>query len=198
MNEIRPTPTAIVLGGINGAGKTTASRSLLANTLKVLTFVNADVIAQGLSGFDPNSAAVEASRIMLERLRELAERRANFAFETTLAARSYAKWLRELSATGYAVRLFYFWLGSADAAVARVAQRVRMGGHAVPEETIRQRYNRSVRNFFSLYRPLADEWQVYDNSRGEGPRLVVSGDRAGNESILLPEVWGAMQKEAAP
>src|SRR6266851_3407473 len=103
-------PSVIVLGGINGAGKTTSARTLLAETLAVMTFVNADVIAQGLAGFDPDSAAVEASRIMLERLHQLADRRENFAFETTLAARSYAPWLKRLRETGYQVHLFYFWL----------------------------------------------------------------------------------------
>jgi predicted ABC-type ATPase len=191
-----PSPSVIVLAGPNGAGKTTSARTLLADTLSVLTFVNADVIAQGLSGFDPDSAAVEASRIMLLRLRELAEQRANFAFETTLAARSYANWLRQLRAAGYTVRLFYFWLHSADTAVARVAQRVRMGGHHVPEAAIRQRYNRSVRNFFTLYQPLANEWQVYDNSGGEGPRLVAGRAEAGKEVVLLPNVWEAMHKES--
>src|SRR5438105_9238006 len=126
-------PTVIVLAGPNGAGKTTASRTLLAETLRVMTFVNADVIAQGLAGFDPDSAAVEASRIMLERLHKLAEQRADFAFETTLAARSYAGWLKQLRDTGYTVHLCYFWLASADLAVARVAQRVRRGGHNIPE-----------------------------------------------------------------
>src|ERR1700722_18931783 len=101
-------PGVIVLAGPNGAGKTTSARTLLAETLSVMTFVNADVIAQGLSGFDPDSAAVEASRIMLERLRTLAAQRADFAFETTLAARSYVGWLRDLQATGYSVQLAYF------------------------------------------------------------------------------------------
>jgi predicted ABC-type ATPase len=96
----------IVLAGINGAGKTTASRSLLANTLRVMTFVNADVIAQGLSGFDPDAAAIRAGRIMLEQLEELAAQRASFAFETTLAARTYAGKLRELRESGYRVHLF--------------------------------------------------------------------------------------------
>src|SRR5438552_204099 len=102
MHEFSPSPTIIVLGGVNGAGKTTASRTLLADTLNVMTFVNADVIAQGLAGFDPDSAALEASRIMLERLYALAGKRADFAFETTLAARSYAPWLDELRQAGYA------------------------------------------------------------------------------------------------
>jgi predicted ABC-type ATPase len=114
-------PSVIVLAGPNGAGKTTASRSLLADTLEVLTFVNADVIAQGLSGFDPDSAAFEASRIMLERMYALVEQRASFAFETTLAARTLAGWLREVRDSGYGIHLLYFWLESADLAVARNA-----------------------------------------------------------------------------
>src|SRR5438132_4282862 len=106
MNESTSNPTVIVLAGVNGAGKTTAARSLLANTLRVMTFVNADVIAQGLSGFDPEAAALRAGRIMLEQLKELADQRANFAFETTLAGRVYANWLKSLRAMDYQVHLF--------------------------------------------------------------------------------------------
>ena len=132
------TPTVIVLAGINGAGKTTSSRSLLANTLKLMTFVNADIIAQGLSGFAPEAAAIRAGRIMLEQLEELATERADFAFETTLAARTYAGWLDKLRQSGYDVHLFYFWLNSPDLAIGRVSSRVKKGGHHVPEPTIRQ------------------------------------------------------------
>src|SRR5258708_7314114 len=121
MSEPSSSPTAIVLGGINGAGKTTSSRSLLANTLKVMTFVNADVIAQGLSGFNPEAAALRAGRIMLEQLDELAVQRANFAFETTLAGKTYASWLNSLRESGYKVHLFYFWLSSVEMAIERVA-----------------------------------------------------------------------------
>src|SRR4051794_29638502 len=120
-------PVCIVLGGPNGAGKSTASRALLAETLRVMTFINADVIAQGLSGFKPESVAAEAGRIMLQRLHDLSARRADFAFETTLAGKTLAVWLRELRREGYAVHLVYFWLASADLAIARVAERVRAG-----------------------------------------------------------------------
>jgi predicted ABC-type ATPase len=164
-------PRVIVLAGSNGAGKSTSARTVLAERLGLTTFDNADVIAQGLAGFDPASAALEASRIMLERLRALAERRADFAFETTLAARSYAPWLTELRAGGYTVDLVYFWLASAGLAVARVAERVRTGGHDVPEATVQQRYMRSVRNFFTLYRPAVDRWQFFDNSGSGAPQL---------------------------
>jgi|SRR5208283_1381319 len=190
-------PCVIVLAGPNGAGKTTSARILLAETLNVMTFVNADIIAQGLAGFDPGSAAVEASRIMLERLHVLAEQRANFAFETTLAGRSLAVWLRVLRSSGYTVDLVYFWLDSPDLAVSRVAQRVKMGGHNISETTIRQRYQRSIRNFFRLYRPIVNLWRVYDNSQHGHSELVASGDEMGNETISNEAVWKQMQGEAA-
>jgi predicted ABC-type ATPase len=187
-------PTVVVLAGPNGAGKTTAARTLLAETLQLMTYVNADVIAQGLSGFNPESMAMEAGRIMLQRLHALAEQRASFAFETTLAGRSYGRWLRSLGEAGYKVHLVYLWLASADLAVIRVAERVRMGGHHIPEETIRQRYQRSIENFFRLYRPLASSWKVYDNSAPGLPRLVAKGDETGTTTVLAQEVWEAIQK----
>jgi predicted ABC-type ATPase len=193
-----PTPRVIVLAGPNGAGKTTAARSLLADTLHLMTFVNADVIAQGLAAFDPDSAAVEASRLMLERLHALADQRADFAFETTLAARSLAGWLHHLRQTGYAVHLVYFWLESADLAVARVAQRVRMGGHAIPEETIHRRYSRSAENLFRLYCPLVSTWRVYDNSGAEMYQLVAEGDAA-RQTLIHDEVrWRRIQGVSKP
>lgn len=186
----------IVLCGRNGAGKTTAAGTVLAGTLRVITFVNADVIAQGLSGFDPESTAIEAGRIMLQRLHTLATQRASFAFETTLAGRSYVRWLRSLRTAQYTVHLVYFWLASADLAVARVAERVRQGGHDIPEATIRQRYRRSVRNFFQLFRPLADMWKVYDNSQEGLSQLVATGDETGRDAILLNATWKQIQKAA--
>lgn len=186
-------PTVIVLGGVNGAGKTTASRALLANTLKVLTFVNADVIAQGLSGFDPDAAAIRAGRIMLEQLQELAEQRANFAFETTLAGRGYAKWLNGLRESGYDVHLFYFWLSSADVAIARVAARVSKGGHHIPDATVRRRYARSISNFFAVYLPVVNSWRVYDNTLEGMPLLVAEGVRGGSEIIYQPEIWSRVK-----
>jgi predicted ABC-type ATPase len=188
-------PTVIVLAGCNGAGKTTAARTLLAETLRVMTFVNADVIAQGLAGFAPDSAAIEASRIMLERLHKLADQRADFAFETTLAGRSYAPWLRALRQNGYSVRLVYFWLASADLAVARVAQRVRLGGHGIPEPTIRQRYRRSLVNFVRLYRPLVNAWQAYDTTAEGAPRLIAEGDDQGAEVVLDEQTWAQLRGE---
>ena len=191
-------PRCIVLGGINGAGKTTSARSILAETLRVLPFVNADVIAQGLAGFDPASANIAAGRIMLERLHELAAQRTDFAFETTMSGVSTARWLGTLRDSGYAVQLHYFWLASADVAVARVAHRVSRGGHNVPEETVRRRYCQSIQNFFQLYRPTSSEWQVYDNSKANIPRLIACGDATGAETIVDSVAWSQMQKEGSP
>ncbi len=189
-------PNAIVLAGCNGAGKTTASRTVLAETLGMLTFVNADVIAQGLAGFDPDSAALDASRIMLERLHQLADERADFAFETTLAGRTYVTWLRSLREAGYFVQLYYFWLPNADLAVARVAQRVQQGGHDIPEQTIRRRHSRSLRNFFDLYRPLVGFWAVHDNSVARAPVLIASGTCGKPETVYDELVWQRIQESA--
>jgi predicted ABC-type ATPase len=182
-------PTAIILAGPNGAGKTTSARTVLAETLAVMTFVNADVIAQGLAGFAAETSAMEAGRIMLARLEKLAIERADFAFETTLAGRAYAQWLQYLKTSGYEIGLIYFWLESPELAIARVAQRVREGGHSIPEATIRQRYRRSMENFFKLYRPLATSWHVYDNSQGAAPRLFARGGSGGQETILDQATW---------
>jgi predicted ABC-type ATPase len=189
-------PTVVVLAGANGAGKTTTARTVLADTLRLLTFLNADVIAQGLSGFDPESMAIEAGRIMRQRLHTLAEQRASFAFETTLAGRSHARWLRSLRLDGYTVHLIYLWLASADLAVARVAARVIQGGHSIPEATIRQRYRRGLQNFFHLYRPVANTWAVFDNTQLGLPELMAYGDETGKETVLAGAAWQQMQQEA--
>jgi predicted ABC-type ATPase len=193
MDQHGASPTIIVLGGVNGAGKTTASRSLLANTLKVMTFVNADVIAQGLSGFDPDAAAIRAGRIMLKQLKDLAAQRANFAFETTLAGKVYGSWLSSLRDSGYAVHLFYFWLNDVEMAIARVATRARKGGHRVADAVIRQRYDRSIRNLFGLYMPVVSSWKVYDNSSAGSPVLVAEGARGTGEVIHYQDAWLAIR-----
>lgn len=186
-------PRVAVLAGINGAGKTTASFDLLTRVLKIPTFVNADEIARGLNGLNPESEAYRAGRIMLERLNFLVDRDESFAFETTLAARTYASWLRDLKQSGYEIYLLYYWLESADLAVSRVAGRVRAGGHSVPEHTIRQRYARSVRNFFELYRPLADVWEVNENS-GVDKRLIGCGFGEYDTIIIDRNRWDEFER----
>jgi predicted ABC-type ATPase len=181
-------PLAIVLAGINGAGKTTASQALLADQLAVMVFVNADTVARGLSAFAPEAAALQAGRIVLTRLRELADERSDFAFETTLAGRTYLTYLRGLRQAGYVVELYYFWLHSPDLAVQRVWARVRRGGHNIPEATIRQRYGRSIHNFWSNYRHEADSWFVYDNSEDQ-PVLIAAGTRGEVPEVAEQARW---------
>lgn len=188
-------PTAIVLGGVNGAGKTTSSRRLLAEQLAVTRFVNADEIARGLSAFAPETAAIAAGRILLRRVQELADERASLAFETTLAGRTYLSFLRELKGIGYAVEIHYFWLRSADLAVERVRKRVLSGGHGIPEPTIRQRDERSVRNFWVEYRGTADAWYVYDNS-GPRPNLIAAGSAFKPPEVGDAEAWDSFRKGA--
>ncbi len=190
-----PRPQVIVLGGPNGAGKTTVSRKALAGVFQISAFVNADTIAAGLSAYNPESVAMKAGRLMLTRLHELAAARASFAFETTLASRSFAPWLRGLMASGYEVHLLYVWLRSPELAVARVRARIANGGHAIPEETIRRRYSRSLSNFTRLYSPMVDQWRVYDNS-GDSPRLVAF--RAAGEAVTvrMPRLWRALCEAA--
>ena len=140
-------------------------------------------------------AAFEAGRIMLERIHDLVEQRADFAFETTLAARTYAGWLREVSKTGYSTHLFYFWVRDPDFAVARVAARVRAGGHHVPEETIRQRYGRSLRNLFDLYMPHLTTWKVYDNTDGDY-RLIAEGGAGWSGFVYNEATWESVRRGA--
>jgi len=187
--DMERSPSLVIVGGPNGAGKSTTAEALLKGVLAVDEFVNADVIARGLSGFAPEGSAIAAGRIMLARIRELAEQRVSFAFETTLSSRTFAPWLRGLSETGYLIHIAYFWLASPDVAVLRVHQRVQAGGHAVPEETIRRRYSRGLVNFFELYRPLAASWRVYDNGTIRGPRLVAKGQGEDVDEVLDEELW---------
>lgn len=188
-------PSVILLAGPNGAGKTTAAPTLLRGALGVMEFVNADTIAQGLAGFDPERAAIPAGKIMLKRLDELASRHASFAFESTLASRTFAPWIRKRVADGYNFHLVFLWLPNADFAVDRVAERVRMGGHSVPESTVRRRYLAGLRNFFQFYQPLATAWRMYDNSAPTGMRLIAAGRRAIIDVVEDASLWAAITGE---
>ena len=190
-------PNLIVLAGPNGAGKSTTAPALLRDLLGVSEFVNADTIAQGLSGFAPESSAIAAGRAMLARLDQLASARADFAFETTLASRTFAPWIAKLRTSGYRIHLVFLWLPSADLAVARVRDRVRAGGHDVPELTVRRRYDRGLRNFSGLYKALADRWIVYDNSQPAGARLIARRELNSKEEILDATTWKRTQAQLA-
>ena len=186
-------PQVVVLGGSNGAGKTTASRAVLRDVYQICTFVNADFIAQGLNGFGPDTVALQAGRLMLLRLQELADEQQDFAFETTLSGKTYAPWLRTLREAGYRVALLYYcW----NCRISRVAARVRRGGHHVPDDTIRQRWSRSAENLFRLYLPLADDWSLFNNTRDGEPRLIATGHGDFFNDVRDPASWELLTKAA--
>ena len=178
-----------IISGCNGAGKTTASYTILPEMLDCNEFVNADEIAKGLSPFNPDEVAIKAGRLMITRINELLERGVDFAFETTLATRSYVNTVKKAQEKGYFVTLLYFWLNSPELAVERVRIRVEEGGHNIPEKTIRRRYDLGLNNMFNLYIPVADYWMFIDNSRtpfkilaeGQGKKEVVKNDMIWNK-----------------
>lgn len=182
-------PHLVVVAGPNGAGKSTAAPALLRDALEVEEFVNADTIATGLSAFRADRVGVFAGRLMLARLRALADTRRDFAFETTLASLTFGPWIRDLKAGGYRFSLVFLWLPGPDLAVSRVAARVRLGGHSVPEETVRRRYDRGLRNFFAVYRPLADHWRMLDNASAGPPRLIAAGRGRREEVVEDAGLW---------
>ncbi len=182
-------PHVLMIAGPNGAGKSTAAPGLVRDLLGVAEYVNADLIAQGLSAFDTQSVAFQAGRVMLSRLRQLAARRRHFAFETTLASRAYLPWLRALQGEGFAFDLAFLWLPSPEIAIARVAERVRLGGHDVPEDIIRRRYQRGLANFFHLYRQPADRWWLYDAAATASQRIIAEGGRNEDMQIGRPDLW---------
>lgn len=161
-----------IIGGCNGAGKTTASFTVLPDILKCREFVNADEIARGLSPFNPEGVAIGAGRLMLQRIGELLKARESFAIETTLATKSYTKLIEYARSLGYKISLFYFWLNSPELAKERVAQRVLNGGHNIPQDTIVRRYHAGLNNLFNIYMPCVDYWVLIDNS--STPRSIVA------------------------
>ena len=155
-----------IIAGCNGAGKTTASFTILPEVLDCKEFVNADEIAKGLSPFQPESVAMQAGRIMLARMDELLQKGETFAFETTLATKSYKQKIEWAQANGYEVTLLFFWLCNVAMAKERVAQRVAEGGHSIPSETIERRYHNGITNLFAIYMDMVDICYIFDNSEG--------------------------------
>lgn len=182
-------PKILCLAGCNGAGKSTLAPYLLRDTFGLTNYVNADTIAQGLSAFASEKVALEAGRVMLKRLRDLARRRESFAFESTLASRFYASWIQGLKGRGYEFDLFFIWLKSPELAIRRVEERVRLGGHSIEIETIRRRYFRGLKNFVELYQPLANSWTVYDNSSSGSPILVADKQEDAAAQIHDADLW---------
>ena len=161
-----------VIAGPNGAGKTTFANKFLPDFAHCEEFINADLIARGLAPFAPATVAVKAGRLVLERIQELAHERLSFGLETTLSGRGYLAFFRRLKLQDYRIHLFFIWLPKADLAVQRVADRVKLGGHFVPERDVRRRYSRGVENFWRFYRPLIDEWIIFDNATNQMKKIA--------------------------
>lgn len=189
-------PNLYIIAGPNGAGKTTFARKFLPDYVKCLEFINADLIAGGLSPFVPERAAIRAGRIMTEQIQSLSAQRRDFGFETTLSGRTYVKLFRDLRRRRYRIHLFFLWLASADLAIERIAERVRQGGHYIPDAVVRRRFDKGLFNFLHLYQPLFDSWTIFDNSK-DTPKLIAFKE-SGELYIIDSEVYGKLSKGEKP
>ena len=188
-------PRLYIISGCNGAGKTTASYSMLPEMLDCREFVNSDEFAKGLSPFDPSKASIQASRFMIMKIRYLLKRQQDFAIETTLATRTLLKTVRMAQNAGYTVTLLYFWLNTPELAIERVRARVEAGGHDIPEETIRRRYNVGIYYFFNTYAPICERWILADNS--QVPFRVIAEGTKDEVMTIRDEATYARIKEIA-
>lgn len=180
-----------IISGCNGAGKTTASYTVLPEILNCKEFVNADEIARGLSPFNPESVAIEAGRLMLQRIDFLLEKDTSFSIETTLSTKSYINLVRRAQEKGFSVRILFFWLNSPELAIRRVAERVAKGGHNIPEPIIRRRYTAGLKNLFNLFMDQVDYWDIYDNSDYPRKQIACGGKNAKtiiSEDILFNQL----------
>ncbi|MBQ3249865.1 MAG: zeta toxin family protein [Bacteroidales bacterium] len=188
-------PRLYIISGCNGAGKTTASYSLLPEMLECSEFVNSDEFAKSLSPFDPSLASIQASRYMLMKIRYLLKKEKDFAIETTLATRTLLKIVKNAQAAGYTVTLLYFWLNSPELAVERVRARVEAGGHNIPEETIRRRYQVGVDYFFHIYAPISERWILADNSQIPF-RVIAEGSKDDVINVRDKEIFAKIKSIA--
>jgi predicted ABC-type ATPase len=185
-------PNLYIIAGCNGAGKTTASMTVLPEILNCYEFVNADEIARGLSPFQPEKVAIEAGRIMLNRLNQLIESGVDFAFETTLATRSYVSFIEKAKIKGYTIILIFIYLESIELAKKRVIQRVNSGGHNIPHEVIERRYVSGLNNFQNLYLPISTQWYCFDNTYDK-PNIVAVGNIDSGETIFDNQIWSIIK-----
>jgi predicted ABC-type ATPase len=184
-----------ILAGCNGAGKTTASFTVLPEILNCKEFVNADNIAAGLSPFNPESVAFEAGRIMLKRINQLMSESADFAFETTLSTRSYVSFIKEAIKNNYEVTLVFFWLNSPELAKQRVAKRVSKGGHYIPNDVVERRYYRGIQNLIKLYIPLCDNWMVINNEDLKS-EMIIKGKGEKERIVINSDIWNVILNQS--
>lgn len=187
-------PTVYVIAGPNGAGKTTFAVDFLPKLAGCRNFVNADLIAHGLSPLDVDAVAIDAGRIFLQQIQAQVLAKRSFAFETTLAGRAYVNLVKNMRLGGYHVRLYYLWIPSVELTIKRIAERVKRGGHNIPTKIAKRRYGKGIRNLFRYYLPLSDYAAIFDNSSAS-PALVCEKihDRM---RIVLPELFQVMREHA--
>ena len=178
-------PILYVVAGSNGAGKTTFATEFLPSYVGKVDFINADLIAKGLSPFDPEKAAVSAGRLVLERIAELTRKRASFAIETTLSGRTYASMMARMRRMGFRIQIYFLWIPDYRLALRRIKGRVESRGHDIPADVVKRRFGRALANFFEVYSPLAHHVMIFDNSGGE-PRKVA--ERRGRRSWVADAV----------
>lgn len=188
-------PNLYIIAGPNGAGKTTASYTLLPEMLNCINFVNADEIARGLSPFSPNTVDVQAARIMIQRIDELLGEKADFAIETTLATRSYVQLVHRAQSAGYKVHLLFFCLESPEQAIQRVAQRVKEGGHNVPAEVIRRRFQLGISNLVNLFIPICNSVLVFNNVKTPAQLIARKEEKLSRIEIVEPEMWNQLTQK---
>lgn len=174
MGQSKVKPNVYVIAGPNGSGKTTFAENFLEKYANCKVFVNADTIARGLSGGSPESVSIKAGKILLRRISDLAAEKTDFAFESTLSGRTYAKYLKFFRSLGYKIHIYYLWVPNADISIGRIKERVALGGHHIPTADVKRRFKKSLRNFWTYYRPLVDQWTLIDNSTAEA-RMIAYG-----------------------
>ncbi|MFH1548736.1 MAG: zeta toxin family protein [Candidatus Omnitrophota bacterium] len=181
-----------IIAGPNGSGKTTFATKFLPDYVKCPNFVNADLIAQGLSPFEPRIAAIKAGKLVLQQIEEFAESGVDFAFETTLSGKLYVNLFSELKKKGYTLHLFFLWVPNSNLAIGRIKERVLEGGHNVPANDVRRRFGRSISNFFNLYEPIVDLWMFFDNSKTKP--ILIAKRRNSHRETLNEEQFAIIQK----
>ena len=166
-------PTLYVIAGPNGVGKTTFADRYVPQTIRELEFVNADLIARGLSPYDPDSASMEAGRVALTRIRHLIAERRSFTWETTMSGRTAVGWLRAAKKSGYQIKCYFLWVSDVETTLNRIRQRIVEGGHSIEPEVSRRRFLKTIQNFFSVYKTVFDSWKLIAND-ASGPRLIAA------------------------